>query len=158
LKEVLRLTGTPLVPLSFPAPAPGASAAWNSVQEALGQKGFLQGKVLWLLTPPLTPGSDPALGFLSLKLQRDGQTLLVLGEAILEDPQASALLKRLARDKMTVTSYRPFSAPRAVHLRWWGSGDDATLVPAIQKIISLTAETPPEEATPEAAAASTDGY
>jgi hypothetical protein len=136
LKEILGLTGTPLTPLSFPTPAPGAAADWDPVQTALGQKGFIQGKVLWLLDRPFTPASEPAPGFLSLRIQRDGSALLVLGEAILDSSKTSELLKTLARAKMTVTSLRP-SAEGAIRLRWWGSGEEAQVISVIQKISSL---------------------
>jgi hypothetical protein len=135
LKEVLGLTGTPRTPLSFPTPAPGASVDWDSIQTALGQKGFIQGKVLWLLAQPFTPASEPALGFLSLRIQRDGSSLLVLGEAILDPSQASELLRTLARAKMTVTSLRP-SGLGVIRLRWWGSGEEAPVISVLQKIIS----------------------
>jgi hypothetical protein len=156
LKEALGLTGTPLTPLSFPPPAPGAAADWLTLQGALGQKGFIQGKVLWLLAPPFTPASDPALGFFSLKLQRDGPTLLVLGESILDVSQVSALLKILAHNKMTVTSLRPFgTVGGALRLRWWGSGDEGKMAPVLQKIISLGGEAPEE---PQASPAAVEGF
>lgn len=159
LKEALGLTGTPLTPLSFPPPAPGAAADWLGLQGALGQKGFIQGKVLWLLAPPFTPASDPALGFFSLRLQRDGPALLVLGESILDASQVSALLKILAHNKMTVTSLRPFAgAGGAVRLRWWGSGDEGKMTPVLQKIISLAGETPQEPQTSPATPAAAEGF
>jgi len=155
LKEVLGFTGTPLTPLSFPTRVPNAVENWDSVQTALGQKGFIQGKVLWLLARPFTPASEPALGFLSLRLQRDGSSLLVLGEAILDPSQTPELLKTLARAKMTVTSLRP-SALGAVRVRWWGSGEEAAVISVLQKIISLKVplgEAPSHETLPASAPA-----
>ncbi len=150
LKEILGFTGTPLTPLSFPTPAPGAEKDWDSAQTALGQKGFLQGKILWLLAQPFTPASEPAPGFLSLRIQRDGSSLLVLGEAILDPSRSSELLKTLARAKMTVTSLRPWGLG-AVHVRWWGSGEEAAVISALQKINALNVpagEAPSPQETP----------
>jgi hypothetical protein len=142
LKELLKLTGTPLKPLSFSSPAPEASQNWDSLQKSLGQKGFVQGKVLWILAPAFTPTSDPGLGYYSLRFQRDGQSLLVLGEAVVAPAKVQTLMTLLAREKMMVTAWVPGSG--AARLRWWGTGAEPDLVPALQKAAALAEETSDE--------------
>ena len=144
LRELLKLTGTPLKPLSFPAAslALDASRNWDSLQASWGQKGFIQGKVLWILAPAFAPTSDPGLGYYSLRFQRDGQSLLVLGEAVVAPAKVQALMKLLAREKMMVTALVP--SPAATRLRWWGTGEQSDLVPALQKAAALVEETSDE--------------
>ncbi len=143
LKELLKFTGTPLKPLSFPTPAPGASQSWASFQQALGEKGFVQGKVLWILPPAFTPASDPSLGYYSLRFQREGQSLLVLGEAVLAPVKVQTLLKLLAREKMMVTALVPGAA--STRLCWWGTGAEPDLVSLFQKVTALAGEEPQAE-------------
>ncbi|MGH7740149.1 MAG: hypothetical protein ACREL1_08390, partial [bacterium] len=138
LRNLLSLTGTPLTPHSFPAPSPGAQADWAPFQAALGQNGFVQGNVLWILPPPFTPTSDPAPGFLSMRFQKDGANLMVLGEMDPSLDRLSPLLKILAAHQMTVTSLRQGPAG-AARVEWWGEAPEAGLVSALQKIIALAA-------------------
>ena len=157
LKELLKMTGTPLKPLSFPTPAPDASQSWDSLQESLGQKGFVQGRVLWILSPAFTPASDPGPGYYSLRFQKEGPSLLVLGEAVLAPAKAQALLKLLAKEKMTVTALLPEAA--GTRLRWWGTGAPADLVPGLQKVTALAEENSNDaegDAAPGATPTSTD--
>jgi len=149
LKEILGLTGTPPTPLSFPTPAPGEAQAWAPLQEALGQKGFVQGKTLWVLAPGFSPASDPGIGFYSLRFQKEGGNLLVMGEAVLEAAPLAAVLKILAHEKMTVTALAPLASQAgATRLRWWGAEDAAALTRAVQKVTALAAPSDASAAEP----------
>ncbi|HET9870440.1 MAG TPA: DUF1259 domain-containing protein [bacterium] len=148
LREVLRLTGTHPVPVSFPTPGPGAADGWEALQTELGLRGWVQGRVLWILSPPFTPVSDPAPGYCSLRLQRDGPTLWVVGENWLAPSQSRGLLALLGRARLTLTAEE--TAGDAVRVRWWGRGQQEDLAPVLSRVLALGAAAQGPTPTPAA--------
>lgn len=150
LKAALEKTGTPLGPPGVPqTPSPAESAALQRVEEALGRKGAMAGRVLQVSVPrsevireggmevPATMGMATALNF-----QVVGDRVATTGDFVLIASEVNPVIRELRSRGLEVTalhSHMLDETPRLFFLHFWGSDEPAAIGSALKAALARIA-------------------
>ena len=150
LKSALEKTATPMGPPG-PPPAPTAdeSALLRRVEEALGRKGTMTGRVLQVSVPrvesirengmevPASMGMATALNF-----QTAGDRVATTGDFVLVAPEVNPVIRELRSRGLEVTalhSHMLAETPRLFFLHFWGLDTPETIGAALKAALGKTA-------------------
>ena len=138
----------------------GAATNWESVNEALGRAGAVQGGEVHRYSFPRTDLNvsldgiriKPALALGSWLAFRDmGNHAEVMGDLVLTQPEVNPVLSRLLEGGLTITALHNHllrSTPATMYMHVHGMGDAATLAKALRQ--ALAASHTPTGAAPAA--------
>ena len=132
LRAALEQTATPLVPPTAPsfAPSPEESAAFERLEQALGRKGTLSGRVLQVSAPRAQKTQENGMELpngmgmaTALNFQVVGERVATTGDFALVASEVNPVIRELGSHGIEVTalhSHMLTETPRTFFLHFWG--------------------------------------
>ncbi len=146
IKEVLQVTGTPLVPPS--APTQTQSIDWSKVTAILGTTGKQNGMLLqytFLRNEKLTESGmemPPSMGMATaINFQMDGSRAAITGDFVMLADEVNPVIKALTENGIMPTalhSHMLHDEPRLFMMHFWAVGDPEQLAEGLKAALDKT--------------------
>lgn len=144
---ILAITGS--LHASTLGPVQSSSPGWESVEQAMGRHGTLQGDVLKFSMPRsdlnVTIGNTQVAPSLALgswvAFKNADRESMVMGDLVLTEDEVSPVMKKLEQNGIEITALHNHllgEAPRVMYLHIAGRGEPATMAKAIHDALTLT--------------------